>query len=323
MGAAVLALIAGAAPAAAQRADSVRVEELAPRYYLLSTAGANMVVFAGEQGSMAAGVHSPALVARARDFLRTSGAGPLRYALVMDDDSSAAYGAGGWGPGPVTMTQELQFNRMRRRARADAARPGAPSTKLPDLGFSQVVQLYLDPEEVHFVHERPGYTSADVIVHFEKEGIVYLGNTFTSDGYPAVDSARGGAVAGMIATADFFVGGFASQPAKAEPVVPGRGPVGTLADLRAYRDMLAAVSGRVKAMQAEGKTLAEVVAARPTAAFDARWGRGPVKPDEFVAMVYRSVRVERPAAAAAPAPAAGHVHGAPAPQPRPGYVAPR
>jgi hypothetical protein len=314
--AALLALLGAASPAAAQP-GAVRVTEIAPRFHLLTDSGANMVVFADSGGALAAGVHSPSLVGRAREVLRSSGAGPLRYALMMEGDTAA--GDAGWGEGMMTMAQELHYNRLRRRARAAASRPGAAPARLPQLGFSQVVQLYFPTEEVHLVHERAGYTSSDVIVHFEKEGLVYLGNTYTSDGYPAVDSARGGRVAGMIATASFFVDAFAAQPQNVEPVVPGRGPVSTLAELRAYRDMLVSVRDRVQALQAAGKTLEEVVAARPTAAHDARWGRGPVKPDEFVAMVYRSVRAERPAPQTAqPAqPAGGHVHGAPPAQPQP------
>ena len=315
--AALAAALLAAPPAEAQPAT---VAEIAPRFHLVADSTGNLVVFAGER-SLVAGVHTPALVARAREVLRSSGA--PRYALMMEGDS--AYGDSGWGDGTLTMTHELHYNRMRRRARAlAAARPADPPAPLPALGFSQVVQLYLGPEEVHFVHERAGHTSADVIVHFEKEGIVYLGNTFTNDGYPAVDSARGGSVAGMIATADFFLGGFATQPAMVEPIVPGRGPVADLAGLRAYRDMLASVRDSVRALHTAGRTLEQVVAARPTAAFDARWGRGPVKPDAFVAMVYRSVRAERPPPAAAAPPAAGHVHGAlPTPPAPPAPPVPR
>ena len=37
---------------------------------------------------------------------------------------------------------------------------------------------------------------------------------------------------------------------------------------------------------ASGKSLAEVQAAKPTAAFDAAWGKGFLKPDRFVEIVY-------------------------------------
>ena len=49
--------------------------------------------------------------------------------------------------------------------------------------------------------------------------------------------------------------------------------------------MLATVSGEVKQLIAEGKTLEEIVAAKPTAEFDEKWGKGFIKPDKFAEML--------------------------------------
>jgi hypothetical protein len=38
-----------------------------------------------------------------------------------------------------------------------------------------------------------------------------------------------------------------------------------------------------------GKTLAEVQAAKPSAEFDAMWGKGMMAPDAFVALVYNTL----------------------------------
>ena len=67
--------------------------------------------------------------------------------------------------------------------------------------------------------------------------------------------------------------------------------MGTRADLRAYRDMLVSVRDRVKPLVQAGKTPAEVVAARPTADLDAKWGNGFMKPDQFVEIVAKSLRL--------------------------------
>jgi len=50
--------------------------------------------------------------------------------------------------------------------------------------------------------------------------------------------------------------------------------------------MLAAVRDKVKPLVDAGQSLEQVVAARPTAAFDAKWGGGFLKPDQFVGLVY-------------------------------------
>ncbi len=52
--------------------------------------------------------------------------------------------------------------------------------------------------------------------------------------------------------------------------------------------MLVAVRDSVAPMVRAGRTLAQIQASKPTAAFDATWGRGFVKPDQFVAIVVES-----------------------------------
>jgi len=207
----------------------------------------------------------------------------------MESDSAPVYGDGGWGRlGAVTLPPEMLYVRMRRLTEASATGGTqlALQNELPQLGFSRVVQIFLKNAEVHAVHDRSGFTDADVIVHFEKLGVLLLGNIFTADGYPAIDLTRGGTISGLIRWVDWFTGNF--SPQTIERIVPGRGPVATMKDLRDYRDMLVAIRDTVLAMRKSGKGLGEVMEARPTLRFDARWGHGPVTADQFVKMVYES-----------------------------------
>jgi len=52
----------------------------------------------------------------------------------------------------------------------------------------------------------------------------------------------------------------------------------------------------VKALVAQGKTLDQIVAAKPTAQWDAAWGGGFMKPDLFVGVVHRSLTGKLPPA---------------------------
>jgi hypothetical protein len=77
-------------------------------------------------------------------------------------------------------------------------------------------------------------------------------------------------------------------------IVPGRGPVSTAADVGAYRHMLQGVHDKVAALIARKKSLAEILAAKPTASWDAIYGRGGVAPDRFVENVYNSLKSNHP-----------------------------
>ena len=72
----------------------------------------------------------------------------------------------------------------------------------------------------------------------------------------------------------------------ATKIIPGHGPLGSAVDLRAFRDMLAASRDAVAPLVKAGKTLDEVKAAKPTAALDEKWGKGFMKPDVWVTIVY-------------------------------------
>jgi hypothetical protein len=164
-----------------------------------------------------------------------------------------------------------------------ATASGAP---LPTMGFSEVVQLGLSGEEAHVVHQPAGYSGADVIVHLERGGIFVTGSDFTSNGYPDLDLDAGGSFKGMIRTVSTFVDHFGGTQIR---FVPIRGPVTGGAELRAYRDMLVGVRDRVSKLIAGGAKERDVIAAKPTAAFDAKWGHGPVSGDRFAATVFCSL----------------------------------
>jgi glyoxylase-like metal-dependent hydrolase (beta-lactamase superfamily II) len=72
-------------------------------------------------------------------------------------------------------------------------------------------------------------------------------------------------------------------------IVPGHGPLGDRAALQRYRTMLTAIRDKVRAQKAKGATLEQVQAAKPTAEFDAQWGKGMMGPNDFVALVYAGV----------------------------------
>lgn len=297
---AVLALLA-AAPAAAQHDHGAaapsapppaaapmptgRFPEIAPGFYFVPDSAGNLVVGTGAEGVLVVGVQEPSGLARVRTLLDSLGAGPVRWVLAMSGDSAVRWADGGWSAQGAQVFAHEEIRKRVRRPRGAVVVGGAPR-----FGFSHVVQLEANGEEIHVVHHPAGYSNADAIVHFETQKFLYLGALFTSDGYPAIDVARDGSLAGLIRSASEFIENYESDPTWIEPIVPGRGPLATFADLRAWRDMLAAVRDRMAPLVAAGRTGDEAVAAHLTAEFDGRWGQGPVPADAFVRAAYASLR---------------------------------
>ena len=73
-------------------------------------------------------------------------------------------------------------------------------------------------------------------------------------------------------------------------IVPGHGPVGTKKDLKNFRDMLAGIRDKVVALKKAGKSLDEVIAAKPTADYDAVYGHFVIAPDFFTRIVYEGLQ---------------------------------
>ena len=59
---------------------------------------------------------------------------------------------------------------------------------------------------------------------------------------------------------------------------------------REDEEVLVAIRAAVAKLVAEGKTLEQIQAAKPTAAWDAEWGQKFIKPDVLINAVYADVR---------------------------------
>jgi hypothetical protein len=68
-------------------------------------------------------------------------------------------------------------------------------------------------------------------------------------------------------------------------IIPGHGPLSSKKDVLAYRRMIATAIAKIEPMVKSGKTLQQVIDAKPLAEFDAEWGKFR-KTEAFVEIVY-------------------------------------
>jgi glyoxylase-like metal-dependent hydrolase (beta-lactamase superfamily II) len=137
-------------------------------------------------------------------------------------------------------------------------------------------------DTIHIEHYGPGHTDGDVSIYFEKANVLALGDTFWNGNYSFIDNQDGGNINDAIKFADKAI----ERTTDETIVIPGHGPVGTRSQLIEFRNMLATVRDNVAALKRQGKSLDEVLAAKPSAAFDDKWGRFVIDPAHFVRLVY-------------------------------------
>jgi glyoxylase-like metal-dependent hydrolase (beta-lactamase superfamily II) len=163
--------------------------------------------------------------------------------------------------------------------------PPVPAAGLPTLTFAKTQQVSLNGEHLALSYVPPAHTDTDIFVHCEKANVFHMGDIFINGAYPYIDAGTGGHINGMIAAAELAL----KMTNARTQFVPGHGPLADRAALTRYRDMLAAVRVRVQKLKSAGRSLADVQAAKPTADYDAAFGRGTVPPNDFVALVYATL----------------------------------
>jgi glyoxylase-like metal-dependent hydrolase (beta-lactamase superfamily II) len=163
--------------------------------------------------------------------------------------------------------------------------PAAPHAALPVVTFGDAVTFHLNGDDINVMHVPPAHTDGDSIVIFTKSNVIHMGDTYFAGMYPFVDTSSGGRIDGMVGACDKVLA-IAADDTK---IIPGHGPLSNKAELRAWRDMLAAISARIHKMVSDGKTLEDIIAANPTADYDSKYGNGFVKGPKFVEMITLNV----------------------------------
>lgn len=273
-------------------ADDVQVTEVTPSVLVFATSNGNVVASVGPDGAFLVGTPSAASTSQISRMLANRTKNPVRYVVVAPEDLAHSEGDAGWGKlGAFVAMQEKALERLGGHAMGPM-HPLPP--RLADLGvdrprvaFSEVITFDINGEAIHVVHQAPGYSDADALVHFHMAHLLYFGELFPGDGYPEVDPQQHGNLEGFIKT----LSGWGNSKMR---VVPARGKVTAAADLKEFCNMLAAVRDRVKKGIETGRTEEEMVAAHPTAEFDARWGHGRVAPGTFVREVYAAMKAPQP-----------------------------
>lgn len=281
-----------AAPAAAQQDLSkveIQAHKLSDSVYMLMGAGGNMGLSVGEDVFLIDDQFAP-LTGRIEAAIRKLSPKPVKFVLNTHWHFDHTGGNENLGKaGALIVAHEnvrkrmsvegfIEFLGMRLKAE--------PRQALPVVTFTRDVTFHLNDDEIYVYHVPNAHTDGDAVVHFRKSDVVHMGDTFFNRIYPFIDSSSGGSVEGVIAAVDRVL----QLAGEGTKIIPGHGPLATRADLRAYRDMLSSVSGRIREHLRAGRSLAEVIDARPTAEFDAIWGKGFLNAQRFVEMLYKNLQ---------------------------------
>lgn len=162
--------------------------------------------------------------------------------------------------------------------------PRQPVAARPVVTYNDAISFHLNGEEVHAFLAPPAHTDGDTFVYFPESDVLHLGDVFRTTSYPIIDKFNGGTLRGTIAALDKAIA-IAGPDTR---VIPGHGlSVVGRAEMQEFLDMILDVRDRVYAMIRGGLHLDEIMAAQPTADYDAQWGQeASWTAIDFVPLVY-------------------------------------
>jgi cyclase len=269
------------------RCSQMATQEVTKDVIVFSTSGGNVVACIGRDGVLLLGTPSADSTAAISEYLRSKTQSNARYVVVWAEDMSHTEGDAGWtSRGAFVAMQEHALDRL--GGHSMGANQPVPARLLqlgadrPRIAFSEVITFDLNDEAVHIVHQPAAFSNADAIAHFHLAKLVYFGEVFPGNEYPRIDSALGGSLDGF----SKILGSWADDSFH---IVPARGEVTNGSAIRDYLHMIDTVRERVQRGVTSGQTEQQILAAKPTEEFDARWGHGRVSAAEFVHEVYVAV----------------------------------
>ena len=283
-------LIAGSHANGQRNFDEVEITPLmvSEGLYMLTGAGGNMGLSLGEDGVVLIDDQFAPLSEKILASIEALGGDRPRFVVNTHWHGDHTGGNAHFhDSGSLIVAQENVRARMSRENKMSATRivPPSPAAALPVITFSAEMSFHWNQDEIQVTHVGNAHTDGDAIIRFVNANVLHAGDLFFNGSYPFIDVSSGGNVEGMLAGLDLLLS-LADEETK---IIPGHGPLATKADLQNHREMLATITRSVERLIAADKPLEAILAERPTAAYDNKFGGGFISPERIVALVYESL----------------------------------
>ncbi len=285
------------------------VYQVRPNFYILTGVGGNVGVQIGIDGVLLVDSGAASASARVLDAIRKLTPKPIRYIIntsadpdhVGGNEALAKAGVGfAEGNDPTrggAVTVEAAIEVLDRMSAPAGKGPSWPTGAWPtDTIMTPEKSMFLNDDGITSMREPAAHTDGDLIVFFRRADVIMTGDIVDTNRFPLIDVEKGGSIQGEVAALNHLIR-LAIPPTPlvwkmgGTLVVPGHGYVCDQADLVEYRDMLVIIRDIIQDLIGQGKTLAQVKEANPTAGYRSRYGSdsGPWTTDMFVEATYRSL----------------------------------
>ncbi len=286
----VVGLLGMSIPAAAAD-EEVTIKTLKVRdgVYMLAGKGGNIGVFIGEDGTFMIDDQFAPLTPKHLEAIKTAGGEVPKFLINTHYHADHTGGNENLGKAGTVI---FSHNQVRERMTMETVikafnmtTPPQPKAALPVVTFSTDITFHLNGDTLYVFHVPNAHTDGDSVIHFKNTNVIHAGDVMFNGFYPFIDVAHGGTLKGMVEGADAVLA-LADGETK---IIPGHGPLGDKAQLKAYRDMLDTAYERLSGLRNKGMSVEQAVAQKPLADLEERWGKGMFTGDKWIGLIYEGL----------------------------------
>jgi glyoxylase-like metal-dependent hydrolase (beta-lactamase superfamily II) len=270
----------------------VKTTDLGNKTYMLEGAGGNVIIAVGTDGIiMVDGQYAP-MHDKLKAAIEKISPLPIKYLINTHYHGDHVGGNGPFHKDGATIVAQ---DNIRLRL-AGGTTNGITGNKTPPVGaealptdtyFGGSRTIEVGGRTAVITHVYNAHTDGDSYVYFADANVLCTGDTFNNrKRYQSIDFANGGDIRGMIRANSAYMK-LANDSTR---IVPGHGGLAKKADVANFLAMLTTARERIEKLFNEGKTEAEVMAAKPLADLDASWADNEKAAQDYTRMVYNSFK---------------------------------
>lgn len=263
----------------------IKPVKISENVYMLIGSGGNLGVSIGEDGTFLIDDQFAALNEKIMAAIKSIGGGEIQFLINTHFHGDHTGGNELIGEsGSVIVAHENVRTRLSKDMLVPYFKMSKEAVKkpgLPVITFTSNLTFHFNNDEIEVFHVGPAHTDGDAVVYFKKENVLHAGDIFFESMYPFVDMHNGGTVVGLVQAIDDIINKINPQT----KIISGHGNYGTYDQFKAYGNVISTIVEKVKALHSEGKSLEEIIAAKPTAEFDEEYNDGFVPAEDFIMFV--------------------------------------